>query len=552
MATNRTFPPPPPTATPTDGSPLGTYAQALRSHKLIAAALFLLVFAPTLGIALSRSRSYQATARLLVNPLPQTDTTYIGLPLIRDSGDPTRTMQTAATLIDSPQAAALTASTLGGGRTSHGVQSAVSVQPEGQSEILDITATDPGAQTAATLANTYARSSLAARAQQLKGLVHQAILNTQAQLAGNRNPSSITRADLEAKLNQLNALSNGQDPTLSFSQAAPLPSAPSGLAPSLIIALGLVAAVALASAAVLLIELLRSRRLMQEQQLFALVPVPVMARIPLLPRRLRRSRTLLRSPLPGAIGEALRGIRIQLDLLHGRHRTILITSAFHGDGKTTTAINLAREMAESGARVLLVDADMRKPDLGPSLDIEPVVGLPEALESDDPFSYALAPPGLPSLRVLPSWSDPQFNSLDRVAFALPQALDRGLEEADYVILDAPPLGEVADVLRFIGLVDDVLLVSRLGQTPMGPLEVARELLDRADRLPTGHVVIGSSPRHAPGYGYSYSDQSDRQRSGARASEASPAAESGEAVRPAAAEGVDADDTVRALPHRTPR
>lgn len=437
VATNWTSPPPPPAAPPPDGSPFGSYAQALRSHKLIAAALFLLVFAPTLGIALTRSHSYQATARLLVNPLPQTDTTFIGLPLIRDSGDPTRTMQTAATLIDSPQAAQLTATAIGGGSTSRGVQSAVSVQPEGQSEILDITSTGQSARAAATLANTYAKSALAARAQQLKGLVAQAILSTRAQLAGIHNPSSITGADLQAKLNQLNALSNGQDPTLSFSQSAPLPSSPSGLSRSLIIGLGLVAAIALASAGVLLIELLRARRLLQEQQLFALIPVPVMARIPLLPRRLRRSRSLLRVPLPGAVGEALRGIRIQLDLLHGRHRTILITSAFHGDGKTTTAINLAREMAESGARVLLVDADMRKPDLAASLDIEPVIGLPEALESDDPFSYALAPPSLPSLRVLPSWSDPQFNSLDRVAYALGAALDRGLEEADYVILDAP-------------------------------------------------------------------------------------------------------------------
>ncbi len=319
------------------------------------------------------------------------------------------------------------------------------------------------------------------------------------------------------------------------------------------------AAIALASAAVLIIELLRTRRLMQEQQLFALIPVPVLARIPLLPRRLRRSRTLLKGPLPGAVGEALRGIRIQLDLLHGRHRTILITSAFHGDGKTTTAINLAREMAESGARVLLVDADMRKPDLAPSLDIEPVIGLPEALESDEPFSYALAPPSLPSLRVLPSWSDPQFNSLDRVAYALPAALDRGLEEADYVILDAPPLGEVADVLRFIGVVDDVLLVSRLGQTPMGPLEVARELLDRAGRLPTGHVVIGSSPRHAPGYGYNYSDQNEQRRPAENNSGAKCSRRAAAPTRPSAdADAVartspDEDATVSSAgPHEAPR
>lgn len=504
MATDWSSSPPPAAATPTEGSAVGAYARALRNHKLIALALFLLVFTPAMAIALSRSRSYQATARLLVNPLPQDDTTFIGLPLIRDSGDPTRTMQTAATLVDSPQAAQRTALALGNGWSTRRVQSAVSVQPEGQSDILDITASDSSARRAARIANAFAGSALSSRAQQLRGVVAQAIATTTSQLAGIRNTAAIAAADLQDKLNQLRALSSGRDPTLSLSESAAVPTSPSGLSPALIIVLGLVGAVALASAGVLIIELMRTRRLLTEQELFALIPAPVLARVPLLPRRLRRTRSMLRAPLPGAVSEALRGVRIQLDLLRGRHRTILITSAFHGDGKTTTAINLAREMAETGAQVILVDADMRKPDLAPSLELDPLIPLPDALESDQPFSYALSPTTIPALRVLPSWADPEFTSLDRVAFALGAALHEGLEEADYVILDAPPLGEVADVLRLIGLVDDVLLVSRLGHTPMGTLEVARELLDRAGRLPTGHVIIGSSPRHAPGYGYYYS------------------------------------------------
>lgn len=460
----------------------------------------MVVLAVAVGFALTRARSFEATARILVNPLPADDTSFIGLPLIRDSGDPTRTMETVATLVDSAQAAQATAGVVGRGWTERRVARAVAVQPEGQSDILDVTASAGRADVAAGLANAFARSALAIRAQQLRGLVARAIAADKAQLAAISSPSSVAAANITDALDNLQSVADGRDPTISFSQPAVVPGSPSGLSRPLVVLVGVLAGAALAAGVVLVIELVRTRRVNVEEELLGVLPAPVLARMPVLRRGLR-GRAGVQEPLPAPVGEALRGVRIQLDLLLGRHRTILLTSASHGDGKTTVAVNLAREMARSGARVLIIDADLRKPEVGARLGVEPVAPLAEALESVDPTVFARLAPGLADVGVLAARADPQFQTLDRVRGALDRALERVLVKADYVLIDAPPLGEVADVLRFISSVDDVLLVSRLGHTSTGSLKVTRELLDLAGRAPTGHIIIGLDARHAPSYAY---------------------------------------------------
>src|SRR4051794_1615388 len=109
---------------------LGPYLRAIRAHKLL---VFLTIAAFTaLGAAyaLTRTRDYTATANLLVTPISQDDQNFIGLPVSRDSGGPTRTVQTAASVIDSQEAAALTARRLGGDWTARKVRKQTSVLPQ--------------------------------------------------------------------------------------------------------------------------------------------------------------------------------------------------------------------------------------------------------------------------------------------------------------------------------------------------------------------------------------------------------------------------------------
>ena len=110
---------------------LGPYLRAVSSHALLFALVTLATLAAAAALLSTRSPSYEATAELLVTPLQQDDRTFLGIELLRDSGDPTRTVQTAAALISSPVAASRTAQQLGGGLTRQDVEDAVKVEPYG-------------------------------------------------------------------------------------------------------------------------------------------------------------------------------------------------------------------------------------------------------------------------------------------------------------------------------------------------------------------------------------------------------------------------------------
>src|SRR3954463_14913623 len=134
---------------------LGSYVRAVRGHLVLVIAITVAAGIAALAWGQMRTPTYEATAQMLVTPISADDSTYLGLPLVRDTGDPPRTLQTAATLIDSPRAAALTARRLGGNWTQRRVEKAVSVTPQGQSSIVDITATASKAGTSAHIANIY-------------------------------------------------------------------------------------------------------------------------------------------------------------------------------------------------------------------------------------------------------------------------------------------------------------------------------------------------------------------------------------------------------------
>src|SRR4051812_7815462 len=149
---------------------LGPYLRAIRAHRVVVPLIVLAALVGAILYLALRSPSYEANADILITPLPQDDQTFIGVQVVRDSpADPTRTVQTAANLIDTPQAAGLAAKRLGDGWTLEKVQSAVDVEPKGGSNILSATATvgTSGAE-AAKVANEYARSALDSRADTLK------------------------------------------------------------------------------------------------------------------------------------------------------------------------------------------------------------------------------------------------------------------------------------------------------------------------------------------------------------------------------------------------
>src|SRR5215212_2326384 len=176
----------------------------------------------------------------------------------------------------------------------------------------------------------------------------------------------------------------------------------------------------------------------------------------------------------------------------------MLTSASVGDGKTTCTIGLARALSAAGFSVVLLDFDLRKPDVGARLGMttdsrslfRPTAHVSELLveDPDTQLRVLSAPPGSDGL-----------NALELPLTRLPDLVAQAREIADYVVIDTAPLGRVSDALRLGGIADDVLVVVRPGNTDRKELGVARELLDHMAVRPLGLVVVGDT--HAAGEGY---------------------------------------------------
>ena len=234
---------------------LPAYTSAIRAHRLVVFLITLAtVFASVLFLAL-RSPDYEASANLLVQPLAADDQTFLGLPLIRDTGDPVRTMQTAASLAESQAAAARVAAQPGEDLTADEILNRIKVSPEGQSNILAVTATADTAHDAAGLANRFSQAVLAVRSAEITNAAGRLIAQLQAALQATPTTDAATRADLAGRLDQVNSVVRSGDPTLQLSQPAVPPTSTSGASAPLILVLALIAGFALGSCTALLIEL---------------------------------------------------------------------------------------------------------------------------------------------------------------------------------------------------------------------------------------------------------------------------------------------------------
>lgn len=489
-----------------DGA-ITSHLRAMKAHPLLVAVVTVTALLSGLVWSALRAPEYRSSAQVVVTPLPQDDRTFLGLQVLRDSNDPTRTVQTAATLVESaPGAAELTARRLGRGWDRQAVLDSVAVEPEGESNILAVTGSAADASTAARLANEFARAALEARGRALRVQVERRIADLRGRERPARRRGTVdAETELAQRLDQLETFRNGADPTLSLSQPATAPTAPVGAAPWLVALLSLIAGVALASGAALLAELL-DPRIRDEQEARGLYPLPVLSRIPEVPGASQAGGSSSPVSMPSAAREAFRAVQAQLKLPQaGGPRALMITSASSGDGKTTCAVNLAFALVTAGHRVVLVDLDLRKPDVGAVLGVDHDRGLASLLTQGSQLSDVLVQaPQLPPLRVAVGERG------DAVAFEaltrrLPEIIAEARDLADYVVLDTPPLGEVSDALTAAEHVDDVMLVTRPGHTDRAGLERVRDLLERADRRPLGALVVGgtsSTKSHYHTYGLS--------------------------------------------------
>ena len=181
-------------------------------------------------------------------------------------------------------------------------------------------------------------------------------------------------------------------------------------------------------------------------------------------------------------------------------RTMLVTSSQPGDGKTTTAVNTAISLAQLGSSVLIIDCDLRTPRVHTLLGVGHTPGLSECLEGNSVLEDAIQRLQIPNLSLLPSGSIP-LNPAELISSNRMKNLLRGLgRRYDYILLDSPPLINLADALILSTAVDGVILVVYGGKTTCEAALRAREELANVGANILGVVVNRfNSPRERYSY-----------------------------------------------------
>jgi capsular exopolysaccharide synthesis family protein len=192
----------------------------------------------------------------------------------------------------------------------------------------------------------------------------------------------------------------------------------------------------------------------------------------------------------GFFDEGVRHLRGYLMLSEQSHapKSILITSALPGEGKSTLALSLAMAHAEQGKRTLLIDADLRQPAIERIVRLDPDAGLAEVLAHRSHWSSATrSVPGRPNLSVLGSGL-PLPLALALIGPQMRGILDQAVLQFDLVVIDSPPLLGCAETLELAVAADLAVLAVRSGQTPMKSLAAAVETLRRVNVAIAGLVL----------------------------------------------------------------
>lgn len=203
------------------------------------------------------------------------------------------------------------------------------------------------------------------------------------------------------------------------------------------------------------------------------------------------------------IAESYRALRtsILLSSPGGPPRIILVTSGLPQEGKTTTSINLALVLAQKGGRILLVDADLRRPGVHRYLKMKGNPGLSDLLAGNASFEDLVHPSvHLSNLAVLPAGITPPYPAELLASSFMRECLRRWKEQYDHVVIDTPPALTVTDAVLLSKESEAVVVVIRAGQTTKEALRRTRNLLSCVNSRTVG-VVLNAVDLRSHGHYY---------------------------------------------------
>lgn len=217
------------------------------------------------------------------------------------------------------------------------------------------------------------------------------------------------------------------------------------------------------------------------------------------------------------VAEAYRILRtnLQFTAVDKALKTILVTSADPSEGKSTTVANLGTVMAQIGAKVIIIDCDLRRSEQHKLFDLPNNTGLTNILVGGLETNQVLTNTKVPNLKVITSGPLPPNPAELLGSEKTPELLNKLTEMADIVLVDSPPILMVADAAILSSLVDGVILVIKSAKTKLEAIKQAKERLGKANARIVGTVLNGVESSHSYYYyNHSYYSESSKREAAA--------------------------------------
>jgi capsular exopolysaccharide synthesis family protein len=493
---------------------LGQVLGVLRRRLPLIGLCVVVVVAAAFGFSKQQTKEYTATAAIAFSndPLSQQ---VAGLPPV--SVNPLTQQASNVELVRLGDMSFKTAQKLGGGLTPEAVATTLSISAQGESNVVGVSATATSPALAARIANTYthqfAREQQGSNRQYFKSAL--ALVDRQLEELPPEQRFSPAAVALQNRAQTLRLLEGLDYDNVKVAQVASIPTSPSspktmkntivGALLGLLLGLGL---------AFVLERLHRDRHIDDLAELEEAFRLPLVGTVP-------ESTALARATGPAASSralspaeaEAFRLIRARLRFFNADRdlRTIMVTSAARGEGKTTTARRLAEAAAAAGSLVLLIEADFREPTLAKQLDLQAGPGLADVLIGTIPIEEAIQSVALDTqaqnggasrrLDVLACGSILPPNPSELIeSHAMSAVLERARARYGLIVIDTPPLTAVSDAFPLLRKVDGVLVVSWIGHGRRDLTERLRQTLERSGAPTLGVVANRVRSGIADGYG----------------------------------------------------
>jgi succinoglycan biosynthesis transport protein ExoP len=442
---------------------LSDYLRILRKYWALILALALAGLAASALYSLTKTPEYSSSSKVFVSTQSSDNLSE----LTQGNTYSQQRVKTYVNLVSTPIVLQPVIAALELNVTAGQLAGQISASSTADTTIIEITATSEDPVLAAELANTTAES--------LTGVVSK----IETSEDGASSPVRLTRV-----------------------QEANVPNQPGSPNVPLNLTLGTLIGLALGVAFAVLQTTLDTR-IRNERDVESVSDLPLMGGIAFDPKAKQRPLIVQADP-KSPRAESFRSLRTNLQFLDvsDQPRSYVITSSIQSEGKSTTAANLAIALADAGHRVIIIDADLRRPKLASYFDLEGAVGLSDVLIRRATLEDTMQPWGRGALTVLPAGAIPP-NPSELLGSSVMQKLITGLEKQfDYVLIDAPPLLPVTDGALLARHTGGALVVVAAGRTHKNQLKGALESLVHVNASVSGLVMTMVPTKGPDAYGYS--------------------------------------------------